>query len=150
MDESFDDFLTSTVSVDRKAQTGTSPTNEPIFGTLNVHTALPCEIESIDIAGDKSGNLTYTIYDVQYQATHVLLVDGLSASDVSGHVAGDVIAQDGVNYTVSANLHGAFPDLAAYDRVTDEAGVTYLILSVIRYYDILPHLEVRLVRGQAW
>lgn len=140
----------NTALVQRKGQTGTSPTNEPIMGTSTVYASLPCGIQPLDVKSAESGNLEVTIEGNTYLATHVLTIGAISGSDIAGHNAGDTVTVSGVNYIVSANKRAGFVDVQANDKLTDESGATYLVLGVVECYDILPHLEARVAFGKAW
>lgn len=146
-------FYPDTVAIARRVDGGLrSFSNEPIYTPTVLQNGVPCKLDPVPAASRMGGDLKVEIEGVVYIQTHEGFFAGLSIGYVAqlGGNPGDVLTVNGVQYVVAANNQGAFVDVAAGDKVTDQNGKDYLVLAAATYYTVTPNRQVRLTYGRAW
>jgi hypothetical protein len=133
------------LKIDRQSDGAPSPTGSRPKVVTTLNTGVPALID-LQVAG----MISFQVEGVTYVQDAVAFIDGLQPYQFPGVQPGGPIVVGGVTYTVAANGLGAYPDLAAADRVTDERGQAFLVLAVAVYYDVMPSLELKLAHGRAW
>jgi hypothetical protein len=136
--------------IERRVPGAASPTGEPSYVVTTIATGVPCLIDPVPAASRMGGDLKLEIEGVIYIQTHEGFFDALVPGDLIGHAPGTTVTFNGIPYIVAPNARGAYVDVEAGDRLTDEGGAIYLVLAAATYYEVTPGRQVRLQSGRSW
>lgn len=139
----------NTIAIDRRIGGTVSPTGEPALIVTPIAAGVTALLDPVTVTGNAGGGFEMTIEGKLYTQSHVMIVDGLAPKKFAGSSPGATVTVAGLPYVVAPNGRGAFVDVRPGDRITDEAGRTFLVLGVERYYETLPNLQARVVLGEA-
>lgn len=128
------------VTIERKSEGAPSATLSTSAVVTALNTSVPALVDRAE-----AGTEQFDVEGVLYTQNTMLFLDGIPTT--SG--PGTTVTQNGIAYLVAGNGQCAYPDAAPGDRVTDEDGSTYLVLSVSRYV-VTRSLQAHMARGRAW
>ena len=145
----------NTAAVDRRIRGAVSATGEPALTITPIVSGVPARIDVLSISGRMGGGYTQEVEGDVFIATHILFLDGLAPQIFSPTAPGDTFdyqpsgASAPLPYIVAPNGRGAYIDVRKGDRITDEGGITYLVLAIARYYDVNVQMQAQIAEGRA-